>query len=186
MENVIVVRHLGDTQFCVDVRGHEVALDLPPEAGGRDEGPTPTELFVAALASGTAFYARSFLHSRGLPDRVDVTARWRFDSEQPSVSDVHLELWAPGLTSKEVAELRRLVKRDTVHKPCGDHPTSHSTRATRCWGRRGLSHPRGLSLASRSKERPRKCKRRTRLRRETRDADSIHDRERSALADGRG
>jgi putative redox protein len=35
----------------VAVRGHRLTVDEPPSAGGTDQGPMPTELLLAALAS---------------------------------------------------------------------------------------------------------------------------------------
>jgi putative redox protein len=39
--------------YATDVRarGHELRVDEPPEAGGTDTGPMPTEVFWASLAS---------------------------------------------------------------------------------------------------------------------------------------
>src|SRR6478672_5476789 len=61
MSNDLVVRHLDGDRFAVDVRGHTLLVDQPAEAGGTDTAPTPTELFVAGLASCVAFYARRYL-----------------------------------------------------------------------------------------------------------------------------
>ncbi len=48
----IEVRHRGGDRFMVGIRGHELTVDQPIRDGGSDEGPTPTELFVAGLSSG--------------------------------------------------------------------------------------------------------------------------------------
>jgi uncharacterized OsmC-like protein len=61
MSDMLHVRHLQDDRFAVDVRGHTVFVDQPLDAGGTDVAPTPTELFVASLASCVAFYARRYL-----------------------------------------------------------------------------------------------------------------------------
>ena len=50
----MTVRHQGGDRFEIDVRGHRVIVDQPSGAGGSDKGPTPTELFVAGLASCVA------------------------------------------------------------------------------------------------------------------------------------
>ena len=59
------VRHLGGDRFAVSVRGHELLVDQPVDAGGEDTAPTPTELLVAALACCVAFYARRYLRRHG-------------------------------------------------------------------------------------------------------------------------
>ena len=74
MSNELVVHHLDGDRFAIDVRGHTLLVDQPTDAGGSDTAPTPTELFVAGLASCVAFYARRYL------------ARHQFDSNGMTVS----------------------------------------------------------------------------------------------------
>lgn len=47
----MLVTHVGDDRFTIQIRGHGIVVDQPEERGGDDEGPTPTELFVASVAS---------------------------------------------------------------------------------------------------------------------------------------
>ena len=47
------------------VRGHRIMADRPSEAGGEDSAATPTELFVASLATCAAFYAGRYLTRHG-------------------------------------------------------------------------------------------------------------------------
>ena len=61
MSDDLVVRHLHGDRFAIDVRGHTLLVDQPVGDGGTDTAPTPTELFVAGLASCVAFYARRYL-----------------------------------------------------------------------------------------------------------------------------
>ena len=44
-------RWTGGVSAKVFGRGHSIAADEPPEFGGNDAGPMPTEILVAALAS---------------------------------------------------------------------------------------------------------------------------------------
>ncbi len=67
MSTRLRVGHVADDRFAVEVRGHTVYVDQPLDVGGSDQAPTPTELFVAGLASCVAFYARRYLHRHGLP-----------------------------------------------------------------------------------------------------------------------
>ena len=41
----------SEDRFDIQIRGHTITVDQPTEIGGDDVGPTPTELFVAGLAS---------------------------------------------------------------------------------------------------------------------------------------
>src|SRR5439155_5370170 len=61
------VWHATGDRFLIDVRGHDLLVDQPIDAGGGDVGPTPTELFVASLAACIGFYAGRFLRRHELP-----------------------------------------------------------------------------------------------------------------------
>ncbi|MEU9247731.1 OsmC family protein [Streptomyces sp. NPDC048385] len=71
------VVHVERDTYTVDVRGHRLQVDQPPEAGGTDTAPTPTELFAASLATCVAFYAGRYLHRHGLP-RTGLRVRTEF------------------------------------------------------------------------------------------------------------
>jgi putative redox protein len=49
-----VARRREGYQHAVEMREHRLIADEPEEKGGTDEGPKPTELLAAALASCTA------------------------------------------------------------------------------------------------------------------------------------
>ncbi len=60
IQPVQVAYRCGD-RFDINVRGHVIRNDQPVGDGGENTGPTPTELFIASLASCVAFYARRYL-----------------------------------------------------------------------------------------------------------------------------
>ncbi len=47
-------RENGAVRNNVEIRGHRLVADEPPEEGGRDEGPSPLEMLAGSLASCTA------------------------------------------------------------------------------------------------------------------------------------
>jgi putative redox protein len=52
MSRPVTVRSVGGgLELEVQVGGHRLAVDEPAEQGGRDAGPTPVELLLAALGS---------------------------------------------------------------------------------------------------------------------------------------
>lgn len=96
MTEPVVVRHLGDAKFAVDVRGHTVIVDQPLDAGGADTGPTPTELFVAGLAACVAHYARGYLHRHGLDPRgLEVTASYAIGGRPARVEWIEVAVTPP-------------------------------------------------------------------------------------------
>jgi uncharacterized OsmC-like protein len=75
-----VVGHWEGGYRCrVPIRGHEIIVDEPPNAGGTDAGPMPTELFLASLAScfTLSVYHVARKRSIELPD-LSVTAKGRY------------------------------------------------------------------------------------------------------------
>lgn len=81
----LTVTHRGAHRFEVNVEGHRLVVDEGVAAGGRDSGPTPTELLAASLASCAAAHAESFLTRRGLPTAgLGVSCHYRLSAEQPA------------------------------------------------------------------------------------------------------
>lgn len=109
------VTHLGGTRFIIRVRGHDVVVDQPIGAGGLDAAPTPTELFVASLAGCAAFYGRTYLARRGLPDHVDIVAHWEITPKPDRVSGITLKVEAPGLPTERRESFRRALAGCLVH-----------------------------------------------------------------------
>jgi uncharacterized OsmC-like protein len=86
-EDLVVVAHWDKGYRCtLPIRQFEVVVDEPPSAGGTDTGPTPTEFFLASLASCFALsvYHAARKRSIEIPDmEVKVTGRYlglRFES----------------------------------------------------------------------------------------------------------
>jgi uncharacterized OsmC-like protein len=58
-KRVAVSARMGaDFTVRADIRGHQMAIDQPQAAGGNNEGPTPLEAFLFALAGCVASIAR--------------------------------------------------------------------------------------------------------------------------------
>lgn len=61
--------------FSLQVRGHKLRSDLPPDKGGADQGPTPPELLLAALAACSGMFAAMFANREGLsPEGITAVA----------------------------------------------------------------------------------------------------------------
>jgi uncharacterized OsmC-like protein len=126
------VRPLGGARYRIDVRGHEIVVDQPSNAGGDDTAATPTELFVAGLASCIAFYAGHYLGRHGLPtDGLDVRAEWAFAEGRPArVGDVRVVVTPPpGLPERRLPGLLAVARRCTVHNSLEEPPAVSVTLA---------------------------------------------------------
>lgn len=121
----IQVTHVSDDQFLLNIRGHELLVDQPISDGGSDSGPTPTELFVAGLASCVGHYARRFLARHGLSDAgLRVTAEWEMADDRPArVGRIDLCVQPPaGLPEERRAAFLAVASHCTVHNSITQQP----------------------------------------------------------------
>jgi len=124
MNRTVRVAHKGDDLFEIDIRGHLVYVDQPVEDGGSDAAPTPTELFVASLASCVAHYARRFLARHGLPtEQLAVSATFSMAERPARVGRVTVSLTVPdGVPEERRAALLAVASHCTVHNTLEQPP----------------------------------------------------------------
>jgi len=113
----IQVRHEDGDRFTVAIRGHEVTVDQPVPDGGTDEGPTPTELYVAGLASCVGFYAGRFLRRHGIDgDGLVVECSFSMADRPARVGAIDLVVQLPdGFPEEQRDRLMAVVEHCTVH-----------------------------------------------------------------------
>jgi len=114
----INVRLEGGDRYRIHIRGHELAVDQPVADGGGDSAPTPTELFVAGLASCVAFYGGRYLVRHGLPaEGFGVDCSFAFAKDRPArVASIEIAVTLPEAFPLERREaLLAVVEHCTVH-----------------------------------------------------------------------
>jgi putative redox protein len=120
------VRFRSGESYEVTVRWHGFTVDQPSDLGGEDLAPTPTELFVASLATCVAFYAGRFLtrHGHGR-DGLGVSVTYRMASDRPArVTDIGLTVRVPeDLPVDRWPALHAVVSHCTVHNSLVTPPT---------------------------------------------------------------
>ncbi|MFC0007753.1 OsmC family protein [Micromonospora siamensis] len=119
------VRFVAGEAYEVTVRGHRVTVDQPVGDGGADQAPTPTELFVASLATCVAFYAGRYLDRHGLSrEGLGVTASSRMAADPPArVAEVHLAVRVPpDFPESRRSALLAVVSHCTVHNSLAAPP----------------------------------------------------------------
>lgn len=120
----MLVTHEAGDRFAIQIRGHRVVVDQPEALGGDDEAPTPTELFVASLASCVGFYARRYLARHRLDAtglRVEVA--WDMATKPSRVGEVTLRIVVPaGVPEQRRAGLLAQASHCTVHNTLHQPP----------------------------------------------------------------
>jgi uncharacterized OsmC-like protein len=119
------VRYEGGERYEITVRNHGVLVDQPFDAGGGDSAPTPTELFVASLASCVAFYAGRYLSRHSLSrEGLAVSVAYVMAADRPArVAAIDLTVSVPGsLPADRWPALRAVVEHCTVHNTLAKPP----------------------------------------------------------------
>ncbi|MGD0888945.1 MAG: OsmC family protein, partial [Acidobacteriaceae bacterium] len=118
------VEHVGAVQFEIKARQHTIACDQPEALGGFDEGMTPPELLLSALASCAAYYAVAYLKKKGFAapgTRVSVSAdkvqnAARMDNFKIALS-VPIDLSEENRAGLEQAVHHCLIHNTLLHPP---------------------------------------------------------------------
>jgi putative redox protein len=119
----IRVAHRYGASFEISIRGHRLVVDQPTTHGGDDQGPTPTELFVASLAACSAHYAQTYLARHGVSaGGVSVDSSFAWDAGGTRVERISLLLRLPAEVGEERrAAALRAASRCAVHMSL-EHP----------------------------------------------------------------
>jgi len=93
----------------VEVDGHTIVSDEPTEAGGNDEGPSPTRLLTASLAACTATTVEMYADRKGWElGAVEVEAELR-SAERGEPARYAVEVRVPAPLSGEQAERIKVI-----------------------------------------------------------------------------
>jgi putative redox protein len=112
----IVARRVEGYAHDVEVDGHTLRLDEPPEAGGAGTGPRPTKLLGASLAGCIAITVEMYAQRKGWDvGAVEVDVEMNYDGPVPSSFEVGVKL--PGeLDDEQRRRLLVIATKCPVHK----------------------------------------------------------------------
>ncbi len=113
----VVARRIDGLAHEVDLEGgHELIVDEPPDRGGADTGPRPTQLLAASLAGCTAITVEMYADRKGWEiGKVEAEVEVSYDGPVPSRFDVSLRLPAE-LDAKQRRRLLTIAEHCPVHK----------------------------------------------------------------------
>jgi putative redox protein len=120
------VRALDGEAYELEVRGHRILVDQPVGAGGRDQAPTPTELFIASLAGCVGYYAGRYLTRHGFSRaELAVSADYDMATDRPArVTAIRVRIRIPDdLPAARVAGLLAMASHCTVHNSIEHRPS---------------------------------------------------------------
>jgi putative redox protein len=112
----IVARRREGYAHEVELGGHGLRVDEPPEAGGTDTGPRPTQLLGASLAGCIAITVEMYAQRKGWDvGPVEVDVEMSYEGPVPSGFEVGLKL--PGhLDAEQRRKLLVIATKCPVHR----------------------------------------------------------------------
>ncbi len=113
----VVARRVEGMAHEVELEGgHTLVVDEPPDRGGTDTGPRPTQLLAASLAGCTAITVEMYAERKGWDvGQVEVDVDVAYDGTVPSTYAVALKL--PGeLDDEQRRRLLVIAAKCPVHK----------------------------------------------------------------------
>ena len=113
----ISARRIEGLAHEVDLEGgHVLIVDEPPDRGGTDTGPRPTQLLAASLAGCTAITVEMYAERKGWDvGKVEVDVDVSYDHHLPDEFRVALRLPAE-LDDEQRARLLLIAERCPVHR----------------------------------------------------------------------
>ena len=108
----------GKMRHVVAIRNHRVVVDELPSVGGEDTGPTPHDLYDAALAACKALTMVWYANRKQIPlEDVSVTVERDDSGERGGTYRLRASLTLGGtLTDAQREELRNVAAKCPVHK----------------------------------------------------------------------
>jgi putative redox protein len=108
----------GKMRHVVGIRNHRVPVDELPAVGGEDTGPTPHDLYDAALAACKAITMVWYANRKQIPlEDVEVTVDRDDAGERTGTYRLRASLLLGGpLTDAQREELRNVAAKCPVHK----------------------------------------------------------------------
>jgi putative redox protein len=112
-----IARRVSGYTHEVEVDGHHVITDEPIDVGGNDEGPSPTRLLAASLASCTATTVEMYAERKGWElGSVEAEAEMSpADRGEPIEISVQVRIPAP-LSDEQVGRIADIASRCPVHR----------------------------------------------------------------------
>jgi len=128
-EGRVVVRptNAGLFQQLVSAGEHELVVDEPADIGGRDGGPTPYDLILAALGSCTSMTLRQYAERKGIPlddlqvslshDRIHAKDCADCESDKAMIDEITTRITLKGPLSEEQRQrLLEIAEMCPVHR----------------------------------------------------------------------
>jgi len=115
--SLITIKHEKDYRMTANVRNHKLTLDLPPDQGGTDTGPTPVELLAAALGSCMTMHVAMYCQAAKLPhEGLSVDLDFQLAKDPLRIGSVTVDITLPPGFPKERIEAAKRAAQQCIVK----------------------------------------------------------------------
>ena len=120
---------MAGTRHLLKIRQHSIAVDASPAGGGKDEGPSPHDLYDAALASCKALTVLLYARRKGMAlEDIEVLVDRDDSQERQGTYRLKTSLRLVGnLDEAQRAELLRVAGKCPVHRLMSEVKTEIET-----------------------------------------------------------
>ena len=117
MVRVTARRRQGYTHDVEIQGGHRLVIDEPEEAGGANQGPSPTRTLAGALAACSAITVEMYAGRKGWDlGEVEAVVEMEYGTSSVPRSFVVILRLPKGLTSDQIERLRVIAGKCPVHR----------------------------------------------------------------------
>ena len=103
-------------KFIASCRNHEVIIDQPLDNGGKDEGPTPPELFIASLGSCIGVYVLAYCKNAGIKtEGMAINVSWQKAKNPDRIGEIKVDVKLPEDVGKRKAALLKVAEHCLIH-----------------------------------------------------------------------
>ncbi|KKR31818.1 MAG: hypothetical protein UT63_C0059G0001 [Candidatus Gottesmanbacteria bacterium GW2011_GWC2_39_8] len=103
-------------KFIASCRGHEITIDQPLDNGGKDEGPTPPELFIASLGSCIGVYVLAYCKNAKInTEGMAINVKWEKAKDPDRIGTIKVDIKLPEDVGKRKAALLKVAEHCLVH-----------------------------------------------------------------------
>ncbi len=116
--SLISITRKSGLEFAFQVREHEVSSDMSEADGGRDSGPSPSELLVGSLGACIAMMVQLYCDRHGYTDgEVSASLTYELVDDPIRIGAVTIDLEIPKDVPKDKEDVvRRIAEACPIHE----------------------------------------------------------------------
>ncbi|OGL40795.1 MAG: hypothetical protein A3C43_00535 [Candidatus Schekmanbacteria bacterium RIFCSPHIGHO2_02_FULL_38_11] len=119
----MTISYKGGKKFVAPCRSHNIVIDQPLDNDGKDEGPTPPELFIASLGSCIGVYVLAYCKNAGIKtEGMAINVKWEKAKNPDRIGEIKVDIKLPEDVGKRKAALLKVAEHCLIHNTIHHQP----------------------------------------------------------------